>query len=250
MLIGTDGEVFVKSEDGGGVVPVLGLLGGTKDRPRPTKHGWVQEDGVCAEFNIHPASNRDEWLSSITNVMSDMSLILKKHNVKLHISAAEVFDFSQLNHPLLLMSGCSPDFNIWVKEQNIPPNFKSTPLRSAAGHIHIGGDMDKERMVKAMDLFAGIPSVLMDDDVMRKRLFGKAGCHRIKPYGIEYRTLSNFWMKNDKNILWAYDVTERAYKEHLSVEVPNEVEDIINSNNKEAALNLIQEYNLDYTPNV
>jgi hypothetical protein len=174
-----------------------------------------------------------------------MALILKENNISLHISAAEVFDFSQLKHPSLLRSGCDPDFNIWVRKQNIAPDFRATPLRSAAGHIHIGGDMDREKMVKAMDLFAGIPSVLMDEDTLRKSLFGKAGCFRHKPYGVEYRTLSNFWLKDDKKILWAFDATERAYKEHLSVEVPREVEDIINSNDKEGALRLVNEFNLE-----
>jgi hypothetical protein len=243
MLIGTDGEMFVKKD--GSLIPVRGYLGGTKDSPRPTQNGYVQEDGVCAEFNISPASTRDEWLSNINAVINDMALILKENNISLHISAAEVFDFSQLKHPSLLRSGCDPDFNIWVRKQNIAPDFRATPLRSAAGHIHIGGDMDREKMVKAMDLFAGIPSVLMDEDTLRKSLFGKAGCFRHKPYGVEYRTLSNFWLKDDKKILWAFDATERAYKEHLSVEVPREVEDIINSNDKEGALRLVNEFNLE-----
>jgi hypothetical protein len=34
-----------------------------------------------------------------------------------------------------------------------------------------------------------------DSDVNRRLLYGKAGTIRIKPYGIEYRTLSNFWLK-------------------------------------------------------
>jgi len=51
--------------------------------------------------------------------------------------------------------------------------------------------------VKMLDLFVGIPAVLMEqgeNPKLRRRLYGKSGSFRYTPYGLEYRVLSNFWM--------------------------------------------------------
>jgi len=59
-----------------------------------------------------------------------------------------------------------------------------------------------------MDLYLGVPSVLMDKGELRKQLYGKAGAYRMKPYGVEYRTLSNFWIFSDTTIGWVWDNTD------------------------------------------
>jgi hypothetical protein len=51
------------------------------------------------------------------------------------------------------------------------------------------------------DLLCGIPSVLIDRDpnvANRRKQYGRAGDYRYQPHGIEYRTLSNFWIKDFK----------------------------------------------------
>jgi hypothetical protein len=51
--------------------------------------------------------------------------------------------------------------------------------------------------VKMLDLFVGIPAVLIEQGQtprLRRRMYGKAGSFRYTPYGLEYRVLSNFWM--------------------------------------------------------
>jgi hypothetical protein len=48
--------------------------------------------------------------------------------------------------------------------------------------------------VKQLDWFLGAWSVKHDSDVTRRKLYGKAGAFRPKPYGVEYRPLSNFWI--------------------------------------------------------
>lgn len=52
-------------------------------------------------------------------------------------------------------------------------------------------------IIPLLDLFVGIPSVLIDRDEgakERRKQYGKAGDFRYQPHGIEYRTLSNFWL--------------------------------------------------------
>jgi hypothetical protein len=61
-----------------------------------------------------------------------------------------------------------------------------------------------------MDLFLGVPSILMDKGDVRKQLYGSAGAYRDKPYGGEYRTLSNFWIFDNHLIEWVWNNTSRA----------------------------------------
>jgi hypothetical protein len=53
--------------------------------------------------------------------------------------------------------------------------------------------------IPLIDVFCGIPSVLVDRDTgskERRKQYGRAGDFRYQPHGIEYRTLSNFWIQN------------------------------------------------------
>ena len=38
-------------------------------------------------------------------------------------------------------------------------------------------------MVKLLDIFLGIPSVIIDPDKKRRKLYGKAGAFRLTKYG-------------------------------------------------------------------
>ena len=80
-------------------------------------------------------------------------------------------------------------------------------------HIHIGyTNPDPETscmLMRYMDLACGIPSVLYDDDIYRRTLYGQAGCFRLPEYGLEARTLSSF-MLNDDLLPKVWDWTMKA----------------------------------------
>jgi len=124
-------------------------------------------------------------------------------------------------------------------------------MRSAGGHVHIETSLNKRHVIQACDLFLGVPSVLMDDGEMRKQLYGKAGCFRPKPYGVEYRTLSNFWIFKKKYIEWVWRNTGRALKFIETMDpkemmfLGNEIRQAINKNDKNLATNLVNVYNLE-----
>ena len=116
--------------------------------------------------------------------------------------------------------GCSPDFCAYeMKVNEVAFDAHETDLRSAGAHIHFSHEIFADPykvidMVKLMDLFIGVPGVVMDDSAAakeRRTLYGKAGAHRPKDYpGGEYRTLSNFWIKEEASIRWAYAQTQRC----------------------------------------
>lgn len=252
ILVASDPEVFLKNKNGHHVV-ATNLIGGDKYNPRRTKNGWVQEDGAAAEFNVYPSQTEEEFIANHLLVLSDLEEIIKVHELELDIVSSVVFDEEILmQHPQLMMAGCSPDYNAWTFEQNIPPDYNSG-LRAAGGHVHIsfseaGNSMiERSNMIKALDFILGVPSVLIDSDVQRRTLYGKAGCFRPKfieekdPYdGVEYRTLSNFWLKSPDLMAWVFRGVHKAHSIRNEInfdEMENDIRNIINNGLKEQAYN-------------
>ena len=85
-----------------------------------------------------------------------------------------------------------------------------------------------------MDHTLGVYSVLWDKDDKRRSMYGKAGSFRPKPYGMEYRTLSNRWIFNTDLIRFVYNATQEALEKMFdpSFSVGEEVREIINSSDR------------------
>jgi hypothetical protein len=205
FTFGADPELFVKN-DKGEIVPAE-MIPGTKDQPYPVEHGAVQRDGFAAEYNIAPCSTFEEWNRNHKAVQGQLKNMLPKGYELVALPAVrfspEIFDAASDDTKAL---GCSPDWNAWEQRLNPPPKLPGDPrLRCAGGHIHFGyaekADihdiqhmMNGFDLVKQLDWFLGAWSLKHDKDIDRRRLYGKAGACRIKPYGVEYRVLSNFWV--------------------------------------------------------
>lgn len=208
LTFGCDPELFIVDSDGEFVCPD-GIIPGTKDEPYPVNGGFVQQDGMAAEFNIPPARTFIEFEKSITRVMKEMEKFLPSgHKFVTTPSATfseKAWDKASETAKAL---GCSPDFNAWTGEVNPPPEDLENPrTRCAGGHLHFGwtegADLNNPQhiitcrdLVKQLDWYLAAWSLRMDSDKMRRRLYGKAGSMRFKDYGVEYRVLSNFWLSN------------------------------------------------------
>lgn len=259
LTIGADPEVFVCLADKDTPASAIGLLGGTKEAPRAVDFGAVQEDNVLAEFNIEPASTEDEFVHNINAVHTTLRLLLPDGLYTKVISSHE-YSLEELESfgKQAMEFGCDPDFSAYTGQANDAPSARST-LRTAGGHIHVGYEnpnpFDSYDIARAMDLFLGIPSVLMDHDTRRRSMYGQAGACRLKSYGVEYRVLSNFWLGNDDLMRWAYRQTIRAAQEAERVvdegsgttyEVPwGRIQEIINTSDKRAAEELVRYCDLE-----
>lgn len=209
FTFGCDPELFVTNSDGV-FVSAEGLIPGTKEEPYPVECGAVQVDGMAAEFNINPASSFDEFNTNISTVMKQLKKMLPKGYDLQPVSSITFTEEMWNEAPdKAKILGCSPDFNAWTGDVNPPPNDPDNPrLRTAAGHLHIGWQQDGDTsdvehinncfdLVKQMDWYLGAWSINKDPDgKLRRALYGRAGACRIKPYGVEYRVLSNFWLKD------------------------------------------------------
>lgn len=214
VMIGCDPEYFVKVK--GDNVSAHGLVDGDKANPLKLQHGAVQVDGTALEFNIDPARTREEFLYNIDAVLDQVRALVPK---KYEFAFDPVADYDEETYKNIpadaLVLGCEPDFNAYSGEINNAPNAE-VMFRTAAGHVHFGwtdgadphegGHFMDSRSVTAMaDYLIGLPLAVMEPGNKRKDLYGKAGAFRPKPYGCEWRTSSNFWLKNEELRGLVYD---------------------------------------------
>lgn len=251
--IGSDPELFLFSEENNKFVPVCGLVGGTKNKPIPiSEEGhMLQEDNVALEYCIPPCKTKEEWLKHHNFVKNYITeTILKPLNLVPKYVASARFDHEDLQSDKAQLMGCATSYNVYTLVEN-EVDRSDYNLRTSGCHIHIGYDSPSGEvnisLVKAMDLFVGVSLVLLDDDNERNKMYGKAGEFRFKDYGLEYRVPSGFVISSNELLSWIYDATMQAIDfVNINGIITNEQEivDCINTSNKEAALELLEEYRI------
>ena len=217
VLIGCDPELFVTNARG---TPksAHGLVPGTKKEPYKVECGAIQVDGMALEFNIDPAKTEEEFVTHIQTVLRELrARVDKKFKFSIVPSVKFTPAHMKAQPDEAKELGCEPDFNAYTLKENPRPNSDTT-LRTASGHIHIGleenGDINSEAhrikyatLCKHLDLFLGIRSLEWDNDNKRRTLYGAPGALRFKPYGMEYRVLSNRWLDSEKTVRFVYRQT-------------------------------------------
>lgn len=259
LSIGADPEIFVAKD--GKITSVIGHLGGSKYEPRMLGGYGLQEDNVLAEFSMPPVmffAGATQFSQAVNEGVSHIKEQVKHAGLHTIKGSSHRFSPEELQSygPKALEFGCDPDRNAYTGDWNPAPPNDST-IRTAGGHIHLGVDRQyanddtiARMLCKSMDLFVGIPSVLLDDDTERRELYGKAGAYRLKSYGIEYRTLSNFWIHSEPLRKWAFHATHKAIAEVDTINLlmayfgEGMIQDCINESNRELAAEIVKKLNL------
>lgn len=239
FTIGADPEIFVSK--GGKFVSAYNLVPGTKKEPFKVEKGAIQVDGVALEFNIDPATNYEQFQDHLDTVMRTLQEMVPEH---VFLEDASVYldpEYRASLPPESLEIGCSPSLNAYTEDADESPDGNGD-LRAVGGHLHIGGffDPDEDEMVKwsrslrlirLMDKYVGVYSLLWDKDELRRKIYGAAGSCRIKSFGVEYRTMSNKWLFDKKITKFVYDQTAEAVAAlHRGEDVESEMyREIINS---------------------
>ena len=102
-------------------------------------------------------------------------------------------------------------------------------------------------MLRYIDAYVGLPSILYDTDNERRSLYGKAGCFRLQPYGFEYRTLSSYWIENESRLRFIWRQVEYAlYNFEHGTYLPDSayIVKAINNNDVALATKLIEKFDL------
>ena len=220
ITIGADPEFFLGR--GTDLRSSIDLVGGSKAIPKPLGRDgfFVQEDNVAVEFNIPPAETLEQFVESIEWSLKTISNQVKPMGLTPLYLASALFPPNELRDARAQMFGCDPDYNAWTSVDEDNPRINPRPqaahkrLRSCGGHVHVGypqsSGINRLRLIRLMDLYLGVPAVFMDSDVSRRELYGKPGAFRPTDYGVEYRVLSNFWLKSVDYMKWVYEQTMRA----------------------------------------
>ncbi len=226
ISIGADPELWLRDKTSGKIVSAHNLMPGTKLEPYKVKYGAVQVDGVAAEFNIDPSYDSRTFVGYVQNVKSSI-LGFVGNNYELVEEPVALFEpgyFRGLPEVVREL-GCNPDFNAWTGQINKKPEgdhpVNGNYMRTAAGHIHIGWGQgfdpndpthfeDYRIIVKQLDYYLGIYSLMWDSDDRRRSMYGMAGSFRPKTYGVEYRPLSNVWLRSSKLQEWIWSATNQA----------------------------------------
>ena len=246
IKIGADPELFVKRAG----VNVSGhdMIPGTKKRPFKVERGAVQVDGTALEFNIDPATTQEEFVGNVKAVLARLrDMVPPGHELALEAVARYEEEYFRNLPEVATAMGCDPDFDAYSGVE-IERKGADRPFRTAAGHIHIGWTEGADpfsaqhyqscrTLVKELDVWLGLPSVIFDPDSgPRRQLYGKAGSFRPKSYGVEYRVLSNKWLQSDELMGWVFRQTQAAF-EHLMAGRSRPMAQCVNTTNLIHAIN-------------
>ena len=252
ITLGTDPELFLQKDNK--IISAIGKIGGSKSEPQPISDNghFIQEDNVAIEYNIPACKTINDWIFHHNFVKDYLEVLASGMGCTLAIQPIATLEDSELDNDMARLAGCTPDFDVWNECINEPVDLSITNKRSAGGHISVGWDdftQDQQLdIIKAMDATLGLESVLLDNDTERKKLYGKAGCFRFTAFGIEYRSLSNFWIKTDESLKWAWNTTMKAIDLVNSGKIEevkkhgDRIVEAINTNNKELASELLNEF--------
>lgn len=258
VTIGADPELFIINEKTKKVVSAVGLIPGEKGNPwrsedMPEGFG-LETDNILAEFNIPPVKDEISFVNNIVYMQKYIDKFVKSKNPNLGIkcAASRTVPAAELQSDQAKLFGCDVDYNAYTLEANPKPEgATSTNIRAAGFHIHVGYEnpnVDTSlALVKYMDIFLGIPSVIMDKDKKRRFYYGKAGSFRLCDYGVEYRVLSSAIMSHTAGLSFIWKQFQKILKifpHGYNLPSESDVQRAINDSDVKFAKALINYHNL------
>lgn len=200
--IGADPELFLKRN---------GKVIGSEKVIRETE--LVVEDGVQVELHPRPDTCRERLAINLWACFAQLYTMMEGKRCKAVADITVDVTKNQYDSlkPKNKLFGCGRSYNAYdklvtVNELNPAEYLK----RSAGGHMHFGTQgltqaevtllQTPDELIPLFDILVGNTAVMLDRDegnIERRKHYGKAGEYRTPAYGVEYRTLSNFWLRSE-----------------------------------------------------
>jgi hypothetical protein len=218
ISFGSDPE-FILIDTDGNYRTAIGIVQGDRENRISLQGHQFFYDNVMAECAIKPARSKKKTLENFRECLQLYADMVRPY--KLHVQASHTYSETEMRHPATREAGCEPDYCAYQWKLQKPPKraIEQTNLRSCGGHIHLGHPIltsdgpEPLLAIFMLDLMVGVPSLWLDKDptsAARRGLYGKAGRYRPKDYGLEYRSLGNFWLQSPQLVSLVFDLCRFA----------------------------------------
>jgi hypothetical protein len=202
------------------------------------ENGRYFADNINCEIAINPVTTLGEFHSKTEGLLAHV----RSRGFEPVLQPTINYPDTCLTHPMARTAGCNPDMSAYLECVNEAPVFEEMDgVRSCGGHIHASLDgANPFWWARWMDAFVGLPLMMHEPPNTRRELYGNAGCMRVKPYGAEYRTLSNVWLDRPDLREFVWEGTHKAVEQCKGIN-PDSIEDwtdiplAINTNDLELA---------------
>ena len=225
LKIGLDPEFFLYKD--GKPISAHDIVPGTKAKPYKLPNCHIQADGTAVEFNTIPASTADEFVEHLRAALNDIRKIIpKEYDFKYIPSVQYPKDYFAALPRSARDIGCEPDFSAHnlgqINSRPKSPDWLAAVLRTGAAHIHVGWgeglDIKSQGhkwdcIVLVNNLYNAFNSFIpiWDKDVQRRNMYGGRGSYRPKTYGVEYRELSNAWLRYPELWPWVFNTVKATF---------------------------------------
>lgn len=199
---------------------------GTKQKPYKLEVGSVQIDGTAVEFGIDPSDSAYEFSYNINRTLEEIRAIIDG-KYEFHYNPVVKFPTSYWNSiPKSYKElGCDPDFSAgsFQYTPNTAPKIPEA-LRTGSGHVHIGWGKDipltGSHFWDCASLCREFSYILNNvryvwDGNTERSYYYKLDAYRPKSYGVEYRGMSNAWLKYPNLWPWVFEVSKSIFQNFL-----------------------------------
>lgn len=224
VKVGCDPEFFLINKKTMARVSAHDIVPGTKAAPHKLDKGAVQADGTAVEINIDPASSADEFEDNLHTVLDQVRKI---------VPSEFSFDYTPtIQYPARYweglpdsakVNGCDPDY--FAAGITWTPTIRPINMRNGAqcfggGHLHVSwtkdADVDDKNhlfdctvVVDSLERWYSTAHFIWDTDYKRGFEYG-GRVFRPKPYGVEYRSPSNAWLRYPLLWPWIFESVDRV----------------------------------------
>ena len=253
--LGSDAEMFLLDRETNEVINGKKFVKGSKDNPynfdKSSPFWCTSLDGISAEFNIAPCTTSKEWNAAFEKCITYINSTLPPNLCTIHTPAVRV-NPKELRTKEARNSGCTPSWSAYSLRENHPPDVSVTTLRTCCTHVHMKyKDMrfhEAAEWIKAMDLFLGVPSLIIEPMNERRMLYGTLGEMRFNST-VEYRVLSSFFSQSEELRTWVFNNTVNAINwinegNRVSEEMHQSFEQAMATNDVDLVRMIIEENNI------
>jgi len=223
----------------------------TKENPFEVDGHLLHKDASMFELAIAPADEPSKVDANMFDAFNHAVAMLPDGAEMKPVPAVRYSDEALARDPYASVLGCGASQNIY----GAPPIANAYGDNYRYGGIHVNleldGEFDPVQTIFKLDCVLGLNSVAVweegyrEEMQRRRQYYGRAGEYRVKPFGIEYRTLPNCGIISGM-MLWRNIEKALNMDAERWMNLAPRVEEAINTSDRAMAEGLMGEMNVQY----